>query len=148
MLEINSMNKYIIIYTSILLTWLFILSGMMTDDKELWASIESPKKDYEVLLYQKERKLHQVPEILVYYKSKNSSFKKAVENIMLPEDDRNTLSYEYQWENNYKLTLTLKCDLCMINNRKYKIELKKIAKLTQIKNNQNKNLVFSDIQSL
>ena len=141
------MTKDIIIYTSLIFVWLFITTVITTEDDKLWASIDSPKMDYQILLYQKERKLHQVPEILVYYKSKNSTLKKALGNICLPEDDRNTLSYQYQWVNNHKLNLTLKCDLCMIHERNYKIEFKNNAKLTQIKDNHNKPLVFSETQS-
>ena len=141
------MTKDIIIYTSLIFLWLFIITVVTSEDHKLWASIDSPKMDYQILLYQKERKLHQVPEILVYYKSKNSTFKKTVGNILLPEDDRNTLSYQYQWENNHKLTLTLNCDLCMIHQRNYKIELKNKVKLTQIKDIQNKPLAFSKTQS-
>ena len=141
------MTKDIIIYTSLIFVWLIITTVVTKEDHKLWASIESPKMDYQILLYLKERKLLQVPEILIYYKSKSSTFKKAVGNILLPEDDSNTLSYQYEWENNHKLTLTLNCDLCMIHERNYKIEFKNNKKITQIKNNYNKPLVFSEIQS-
>lgn len=93
------------------------------DDKELWGRIDAPDLNYQIMLYQKERIMHQAPEILVYFQKKGSKRTYPVGNILLPEDNRNELSYDYQWSRTGALMLTLYCDKCMIERRKYAIEL-------------------------
>lgn len=92
-------------------------------DKQLWGEIDAPTADYQIKLYQKERIMHQAPEILVYFQRKGSKTTYPVGNILLPEDNRSELTYDYQWSKTGELMLILHCDKCMIEDRKYQIEI-------------------------
>ncbi len=100
-------------------TCLLILTVFLTvgcSDKEYLVSTTSPHQALEVLLYEKERPMHQSPEILIYYKkSKKEAY---IDSILLPEDDRNQMDYTFSWSKD-QLLITVHCDYCMINERTY-----------------------------
>lgn len=110
---------------------LFLIGGFIMivsnqeDDKKLWGEINAPDSDYQIKLYQKERIMHQAPEILVYFQKKGSKSTYPVGNILLPEDNRSLLTYDYQWSRQGALTLILHCEKCMIDERKYQIDIAK-----------------------
>ncbi len=97
-----------------------------------WGNSTSPNAKWQVLLHQKPRKMHQTPEILVYYKAQNQDKIHALGSIILPEDNRNTLDYHCEWRGDL-LELIISCDYCMIEERYYQIDFgeKKPAIITQ-----------------
>lgn len=134
----NGLLYYIILT---LLGGTMMLLSYPNEDKELWGKIDAPDLEYQIMLYQKERKMHQAPEILVYYQRKNSTVTQPIGNILLPEDDRNQLTYDYQWSTKRALTLVVNCDKCMIEQRKYTIQINKNkAVLTQIIDDTKRNV--------
>lgn len=110
-----------------------MLLSFYEDEEKLWGKIDAPSLEYQIMLYQKDRTMHQAPEILVYYQRKDSKITRPIGNILLPEDNRNELTYEYQWSTKGALTLIVHCDKCMIEQRKYSININKNqAILTQV----------------
>ena len=99
------------------------MSGAVENEKSLWGCIETEDELSKILLYKKERNLHRVPEIIVYFQYKESKYKQAIGNILLDEDDRNTLSYQYKWKNRQKLELNIHCDNCVLHSHTYIIDL-------------------------
>ncbi|BDS09684.1 hypothetical protein [Aureispira anguillae] len=112
-------------YLLLILIGGFVLLISYDDDRQLWGEIDAPNLDYQIMLYQKERIMHQAPEILVYFQKKGSSITYPIGNILLPEDNRSPLTYDYQWSPEGALTLILRCDKCMIEQRKYQIDMEK-----------------------
>ena len=100
-----------------------MLFSFYEEDKSLWGKIDAPDLEYQIMLYQKDRIMHQAPEILVYFQRKDSKTIRPVGNILLPEDNRNELTYEYQWSSDGVLMLMVNCDKCMIEQRKYSINI-------------------------
>jgi hypothetical protein len=117
------MKKTKLIYMSLTILLLIMILRSKERDKSLWGYIETEDKVCKILLYKKERNLHRVPEIIVYFQYKNSEFKQAIGNILLDEDDRNTLSYQYNWKNGQELELNIHCDKCVIHSHTYNIDL-------------------------
>jgi len=110
-----------------------MLLSFYEEEKSLWGKIDAPNLEYQIMLYQKDRIMHQAPEILVYFQKKNSKEIRPVGNILLPEDNRNQLTYEYEWSKEGALMLMVNCDKCMIEQRKYAINIiKNQAVLTEI----------------
>jgi hypothetical protein len=110
-----------------------MLLSFYEEEENLWGKIDAPGLEYQIMLYQKDRIMHQAPEILVYFQKKNSKTIRPIGNILLPEDNRNELTYEYEWSTEGILTLMVNCDKCMIEQRKYSINIvKNQAVLTQI----------------
>lgn len=130
---------YYIILT--LLGGAMMLLSYPKEDKVLWGKIDAPDLQYQIMLYQKDRNMHQAPEILVYFQKKNSTVIQPIGNILLPEDDRNQLTYDYEWSSKKALTLMVNCDKCMIEQRKYTIRINKNqAILTQIIDDTKRNV--------
>ncbi|CAA6802108.1 MAG: Unknown protein [uncultured Aureispira sp.] len=102
-----------------------MLLSFYEEEKSLWGKIDAPDLEYQIMLYQKDRIMHQAPEILVYFQKKNSQNLRPVGNILLPEDNRNELTYEYEWSRTGVLMLMVNCDKCMIEQRKYAIDIVK-----------------------
>jgi|VirMetMinimDraft_7_1064189.scaffolds.fasta_scaffold48359_1 hypothetical protein len=102
-----------------------MLLSFNEEEKNLWGKIDAPDLEYQIMLYQKDRIMHQAPEILVYFQTKNSAIIRPIGNILLPEDNRNELTYEYQWSTEGALTLMVNCDKCMIEQRTYSIQISK-----------------------
>lgn len=100
-----------------------MLFSFYEEEKSLWGKIDAPNLEYQIMLYQKDRIMHQAPEILVYFQKKNSKTIRPIGNILLPEDNRNELTYEYQWSSDGALMLMVNCDKCMIEQRKYSIDI-------------------------
>lgn len=117
------MKSILVLYSSLVFFWCFTLLMSCEEDKNLWAKLESPNQEFQIILYQKDRIMHQAPEILVYFQKKHSSTPKPIGNILLPEDNRNKLTYHCQWLNTTQALLSLTCDKCMIDERTYKIAL-------------------------
>jgi hypothetical protein len=110
-----------------------MLLSFNEEEKDLWGKIDAPDLEYQIMLYQKDRIMHQAPEILVYFQKKNSNVIRPIGNILLPEDNRNELTYEYKWSKGGALMLMVNCDKCMIEQRKYSINIvKNQAILTQV----------------
>lgn len=110
-----------------------MLLSFYEEEEKLWGEIDAPDSEYQIRLYQKDRIMHQAPEILVYFQKKNSKITRPIGNILLPEDNRNELTYEYQWSTEGALMLMVNCDKCMIEQRKYSINIvKNQAVLTPI----------------
>ena len=126
------MNNSNIIYGILVLFWSLVLTISCVDNKRLWGKIDSPHLDYKITLYQKDRIMHKTPEILVYFQKKGSLIMRPLGNILLPEDDRIILTYDYEWEKSGNLALTLHCQKCMIDQRKYKINLGQNPNLSQV----------------
>lgn len=123
----NKMKKNGLLYY-LILTFVggsIMLLSIYEEDEKLWGKIDAPNLEYQIRLYQKDRIMHQAPEILVYFQKKNSPITRPVGNILLPEDNRNELTYEYQWSKENTLTLIVHCDKCMIEQRKYAINIDK-----------------------
>ncbi len=131
------MNKGIILYGILILFWSLILIIACDDDKKLWGKIDSPDLGCQVYLYQKDRIMHQAPEILVYFQKKGSSIMRPIGNILLPEDNRSTLTYAYEWEKG-ALNLSLNCEQCMIEQRNYKVRFEGEPCLSEIIDNPKK----------
>lgn len=91
--------------------------------QELWGRIMAPDGSQQLILYQKERMMHQTPEILLYSQSKEQK-ERYLGCINLPEDDQTIIDYSYTWLNNQEMILLLECnDHCMIDKRCYQILL-------------------------
>jgi hypothetical protein len=118
-----------------------MLLSFYEEEETLWGKIDAPDSEYQIMLYQKDRIMHQAPEILVYFQKKNSKITRPIGNILLPEDNRNELTYEYQWSREGALTLIVNCDKCMIEQRKYSIDINnKEAVLTQVINDAKRSV--------
>jgi hypothetical protein len=100
-----------------------MLLSFYEEEKSLWGKIDAPDLEYQIMLYQKDRIMHQAPEILVYFQRKDSKTIRPIGTILLPEDNRNELTYEYQWSPEGALMLMVNCDKCMIEQRKYSINI-------------------------
>jgi len=81
---------------------------------------------------QKDRIMHQTPEILVYFQKKGSWVNRPIGNILLPEDDRSKFTYEYALEENGELVLSLNCNNCMIDQREYLISFNPVPQMSEI----------------
>lgn len=109
LLHLNFVYRICLLFFTIFVT-------ISCSDKQYLVSTTSPHQALEVLLYEKERPMHQSPEILIYYKkSKKEAY---IDSILLPEDNRNQLNYTFNWSED-QLLITVHCDYCMINERTY-----------------------------
>lgn len=125
------LNKSFFLYAVLISFWLLILIAFSNEDKVLWAKITVPNNGGELFLYQKTRIMHLTPEILVYFQANNHTTLRPIGNILLPEDDRIKLTYNYHWIADYQLSLTLVCDLCMIEERKYELKLGEMPSIVE-----------------
>ncbi len=129
-------NGLLYYFILIFLGSFILLCSAQEEEKKLWGKIHAPSAAYQIMLYQKDRIMHQAPEILVYFQKKNSKTAHPIGNILLPEDNRNHLTYEYYWSAQEQLTLIVNCDKCMIEQRTYSIHVhKNQAILTQVIDN-------------
>lgn len=110
--------------TAITLMLLSLLAAKPT----FWAAFVCNGRKGKVLLYQKQRMMHQAPEILVYYQD-NEGANDFVGTINLPEDNRSHIAYEFKQLDPYRILLQLSCEPCMIELRTYIIDLKKTTLL-------------------
>jgi len=108
-------------YSALVLAWMCTLFLGTDSEERIWGRIDAPDNTYQVILYQKERIMHQAPEILVYYQNKGKKMRYPIGNILLPDDNRSALSYEYEWTTNQELLLKLNCEKCMIDQRIYSV---------------------------
>lgn len=99
-----------------------LLLQTQSHSQQLWGAIIPPDGDQQLILYQKERMMHQTPEILLYSQNKEQT-ERYLGSINLPEDNRTTINYSYTWLDNQEMILLLECDPCMINERRYRIRL-------------------------
>lgn len=93
------------------------LTGCTSSRK--WGVLQSPNKNYQLILYKKDRTMHLTPEIQIHYLKNDNEY--YLDSILLPEDNRNTLTYDYNWQSDSNLHLILHCDFCMIEKRVYSI---------------------------
>jgi hypothetical protein len=112
------MPTKVLFILSILTYCLILLTGCSHSKK--WGTLKSPNELHHIVLYQKDRSMHRTPEIQIRYQKDNMEY--YLDSILLPEDDRNTLTYEYQWQSDHKVLLSIHCDFCMIDKRVYTIE--------------------------
>lgn len=113
--------KSMFFYAGLIVMWFCTLFLGTDGEERLWGTIDAPNDSYQVVLYQKERIMHQAPEILVYYKSKGKKMRYPIGNILLPEDNRSAISYDYEWTDTQALLLKLNCEKCMIDQRLYTV---------------------------
>jgi len=97
-----------------------LLLQTQSHSQQLWGAILTPNGGQQLILYQKERMMHQTPEILLYSQDKEQT-EHYLGSINLPEDNRTTINYSYTWLDNQEMILLLECDPCMINERRYRI---------------------------
>lgn len=101
---------------------ILLLLQTQSYSQQLWGKIVAPNGKYQLILYQKERMMHQTPEILLYSQHKEQQ-ERYLGGINLPEDNRTTINYSYTWLNDQEMILLLQCDHCMIHERRYHITL-------------------------
>lgn len=110
-------------YLSLFALCLILLVQTQTASQQFWGEIIAPSGEQQLNLYQKDRSMHQTPEILLYSQRNNSTVERYLGCISLPEDNRNAIHYTYEWANEEELVLSLECDYCMVSKRRYQIAL-------------------------
>lgn len=108
---------------SLLALALLLLLQTQTTSQQLWGEISATDGKEQLILYQKDRRMHQTPEILLYSQHKDTQTTRYLGCINLPEDNRSAIRYTYEWEDEQQLILRLECDYCMIEQRRYRIAL-------------------------
>ncbi|MGH1334699.1 MAG: hypothetical protein ACRBFS_01120 [Aureispira sp.] len=114
-------------YLSLFVWAIILLLQTKSDSQQFWGEITAPNGEQQIILYQKDRMMHQTPEILLYSPSKNQGVKRYLGCIALPEDNRSRIKYTYEWTDEEHLVLLLECDYCMIEQRRYQIALAETA---------------------
>ncbi len=102
---------------------LVLLLQTQTASQQFWGEITAPNGQQQLILYQKDRMMHQTPEILLYSQQKNETTARYLGCITLSEDNRSAIHYTYEWADDQQLVLWLECEYCMIERRRYEINL-------------------------
>lgn len=110
-------------YLSLFALAIILLLQTQSNSQQFWGKIIAPDGEQQLILYQKDRIMHQTPEILLYFQGKNQAVRRYLGCISLPEDNRSAIHYTYEWAKEQELVLLLECDNCMIEKRAYHIAL-------------------------
>lgn len=108
-------------YLSLFTFAIILLLQTQSHSQQFWGKIVAPDGEQQLFLYQKDRIMHQTPEILLYFQGKNQAVRKYLGSITLPEDNRSAIHYTYEWSQEQELVLLLECEYCMIEKRAYHI---------------------------
>lgn len=114
-------------YLSLFIWAIILLLQTKSNVSRIWGEIKDPNGEQHVILYQKDRMMHQTPEILLYYQGKDQGVERYLGGIILPEDNRSKIKYTYKWTDKEQIVLSLECDYCMIEQRHYHIALAETA---------------------